>query len=147
MSGDNWSQGMYGGAYYPDATAQFLAKLVNASPYKNDFYVWYAVGTNDVRLDQTHNQALAMAKLTDTFNSANFSYHMKQGGQHDFNAVWEFCYHALQFFFPKSGEATAVSTVHSDSATPPSLYSLSGTRLKQAPQHGIYIADGRKIVR
>ena len=34
MSGDNWSQGMYGGAYYPDETAKFLADLVNASPYK-----------------------------------------------------------------------------------------------------------------
>ncbi len=106
MSGDNWSQGMYGGAYYPDETAQFLADLVNQSPYGNDFYVWYAVGTEDVRIDQTHNQALAMAKLADTFNSANFSYHMKQGGQHDFNAVWEFCYHALQFFFPPTNSQT-----------------------------------------
>ena len=100
MSGDNWSQGMYGGQYHPDETAQFLADLVNKSPYKDDFYVWYAVGTEDVRLPQTHNQALAMAKLTDTFNAKNFSYHMKEGGQHDFYAVWEFCYHALQFFFP-----------------------------------------------
>ena len=100
MSGDNWSQGMYGGQYYPDETAQFLADLVGKSPYKNDFYVWYACGTEDVRLPQSHNQALAMAKLTDTFNSSNFSYHMKEGGRHDFNAVWEFCYHALQFFFP-----------------------------------------------
>ena len=100
MSGDNWSQGMYGGEYYPEATAQFLADLVNASPYGNDFYVWYACGTEDVRLPQSHNQALAMAKLTDTFNAKNFSYHMKEGGRHGFNAVWEFCYHALQFFFP-----------------------------------------------
>lgn len=104
MSGDNWSQGMYGGAYHPDETAKFLADLVNASPYKNDFYVWYAVGSKDVRIDQTHNQALAMSKLTDTFNTSNFSYHMKDGGRHDFNAVWEFCYHALQFFFPKTSQ-------------------------------------------
>jgi len=105
MSGDNWSQGMYGGQYYPDETAQFLADLVNKSPYRDDFYVWYACGSEDVRLPQSHNQALAMAKLTDTFNSTNFSYHMKEGGRHDFNAVWEFCYHALQFFFPaKSSE-------------------------------------------
>ena len=96
----NWSQGMYGGQYYPDETAQFLADLVGKSPYKNDFYVWYACGSEDVRLPQSHNQALAMAKLTDTFNAKNFSYHMKEGGKHDFNAVWEFCYHALQFFFP-----------------------------------------------
>ena len=59
MSGDNWSQGMFGGQYYPEATARFLADLVNASPYGNDFYVWYAVGTNDVRKPQTHNQAMA----------------------------------------------------------------------------------------
>ncbi len=109
MSGDNWSQGMYGGAYYPDETAQFLADIVNKSPYKDDFYVWYAVGTEDVRIDQTHNQALAMAKLTDTFNSTNFSYHMKEGGRHDFNAVWEFCYHALQFFFPAKTPTMDVS--------------------------------------
>lgn len=100
MSGDNWSQGMYGGQYYPDETAQFLADLVNKSPYRDDFYVWYACGSEDVRLPQSHNQALAMAKLTDTFNAKNFSYHMKEGGKHDFNAVWEFCYHVLQFFFP-----------------------------------------------
>ena len=100
MSGDNWNQGMYGGQYYPDETAQFLADLVNKSPYRDDFYVWYACGSEDVRLPQSHNQALAMAKLTDTFNAKNFSYHMKEGGKHDFNAVWEFCYHALQFFFP-----------------------------------------------
>ena len=70
---------------------------------------------------------------------------MKQGGQHDFNAVWEFCYHALQSFFPKSGESIAVC---SDSATPQLLYSLSGIvpRISHlAPR--IYIADGRKIVR
>ena len=100
MSGDNWSQGMYGGQYYPDETVLFLADLVNRSPYRDDFYVWYACGTEDVRLPQSHNQALAMAKLTDTFNAKTFSYHMKEGGRHDFNAVWEFCYHALQFFFP-----------------------------------------------
>ncbi|MBQ9397239.1 MAG: hypothetical protein IJU08_01940, partial [Bacteroidales bacterium] len=100
MSGDNWSHGMFGGASRPDETAKFLADLVNASPYRNDFYVWYAVGTRDVRIDQTHNQALAMGKLTETFNSTNFSYHQKEGGQHDYNAVWEFIYNAFPFFYP-----------------------------------------------
>lgn len=101
MSGDNWHVEMFGGQTRPKETADFLAGLVNASPYKNDFYVWYAVGSDDVRLPQTHNQALAMAALPETFNSRNFSYHQKQGGRHDFNAVWEFCYNALPFFFPK----------------------------------------------
>lgn len=100
MSGDNWHEGMYGGEYYPDETARFLASVVNGSQYKGDFYVWYAVGTDDVRYAQTNNQALAMAKLTDTFNSQNFSYHQKQGGHHDMQAVWEFIYNALPSFFP-----------------------------------------------
>ena len=99
MSGDNWSQGMYGGQYHPKETAEFLADLVRNSDFKNDFYVWYAVGDNDVRLPQTHNQALAMSEIQDVFNSNTFSYHQKKGGQHDFNAVNEFCYHALQYFF------------------------------------------------
>ena len=112
MSGDNWSQGMYGGQYHPKETAAYLADIVNKSGYKDDFYVWYAVGTKDVRLPQTDNQAKAMGELTDTFNSNNFSYHMKEGGQHDFNAVWEFCYHALQFFFPPQQTSIPVTATY-----------------------------------
>ena len=115
MSGDNWSQGMYGGQYHPKETAEFLADIVNKSAYKDDFYVWYAVGTKDVRLPQTENQAKAMGELTETFNSTNFSYHMKEGGQHDFNAVWEFCYHALQFFFPASTQIPVTQTFNKES--------------------------------
>ena len=107
MSGDNWSQGMYGGQYHPDETAQFLADIVNRSPYRDDFYVWYAVGTNDSRFPQTHNQAMAMSRLTDTFNARNFSYHQREGGLHDFNSVWEFCYNALPFFFPAESSPVA----------------------------------------
>lgn len=101
MSGDNWHIRMFGGQYEPEATAAFLAEVVNASDYKDDgFYVWYAVGTHDSRFYQTHNQASAMMALPETFNAKNFSYHQKEGGQHDFNSVWEFCYNALPFFFP-----------------------------------------------
>lgn len=135
---------MYGGAYYSDATARFLADLVNASPYKNDFYVWYAVGTEDVRIDQTHNQAMAMAKLTDTFNVNTFSYHMKEGGRHDFNAVWEFCYHALQFFFP-ANEASAVRSVKRESVATGRAYTLGG--MLASGGRGIQIIDGKKIIK
>ncbi|MBR1448166.1 MAG: hypothetical protein IJ588_05405, partial [Prevotella sp.] len=144
MSGDNWSQGMYGGQYYPEATAQFLADLVNASPYGNDFYVWYACGTEDVRLPQSDNQAKAMGALSDTFNAKNFSYHMKEGGRHDFNAVWEFCYHALQFFFPASGEANAIRSTRADSPMTARAYNLSGI---PASGRGIKIVDGEKVIR
>lgn len=42
MSGDNWHIEMFGGASMPEETAAFLADMVKASHYKNDFYVWYA---------------------------------------------------------------------------------------------------------
>ena len=50
----------------------------------------------------THTQALAMMALSETFNAKNFSYHQREGGQHDFNSVWEFCYNALPVFFSKN---------------------------------------------
>lgn len=101
MSGDSWHIRMYGGQYEPEATAAFLASVVNASESGGDnFHVWHAVGTSDSRFYQTHNQALACMNLTDTFTSANFSYYQKDDGYHDFNAVYEFCYNALPSFFP-----------------------------------------------
>lgn len=100
MSGDNWHVRMFGGQYEPETTAQFLASVVNDSQFKDNFYVWYAVGTADSRFYQTHNQAMAMMEIPETFNASNFSYHQREGGLHDFNSVWEFCYNALPFMFP-----------------------------------------------
>lgn len=111
MSGDSWHIRMYGGQYEPEATAAFLASVVNASDFSGDnFHVWHAVGTNDSRFYQTHNQALACMNLTNTFTPANFSYHQKEGGYHDFNAVYEFCYNALPSFFPID-QSTSIENV------------------------------------
>lgn len=99
MSGDNWHVTMYGGAIYPEETAEFLASVVDASSYKNDFHVWHAVGSSDVRYEQTHNQGMAMMQLPE-FGPSTYSYHERKGGQHDFNSVWEFLYNALPTFFP-----------------------------------------------
>ena len=86
-----------------------------------------------------------MAKLTDTFNSKNFSYHMKQGGRHDFYAVWEFLYNALPFIFPKN-ESTTIHVTRSGYSNAESVYSLNGTRLAQA-HRGINIINGKKVIR
>ena len=108
MSGDNWHVEMFGGATHPEETADFLASLVAASPYRDDFRVWYAVGSRDVRLPQTHNQALAMAARPGVFGPGHFSYWQKPGGRHDLDAVLEFLYNALpQFFPPDAGEPAA----------------------------------------
>ena len=101
ISGSSWHFGTYGGANRPAETAQFLADLVKASPYSGDgFYVYVGNGTDDAVYSQPHNQSLAMAEHPDVFNSTNFTYNMKEGGRHDFNAVWEHLYHALQTIFP-----------------------------------------------
>ena len=101
ISGSSWHYGTYGGANRPEETAQFLADLVKASPYGGDgFYIYVGNGNNDAVYSQPHNQSLAMAEHPDVFNSQNFTYNMKEGGRHDFNAVWEHLYHALQTIFP-----------------------------------------------
>lgn len=105
MSGDSWHVETFGGQTEPEQTAQFLASVVKASSFGTDdgFHVWHAVGTQDSRFYQTHNQAMACMQLTDVFTSLNYSYHHKEGGYHDFNAVMEFVYNALPFFFPEAG--------------------------------------------
>lgn len=105
MSGDSWHVSTFGGQNAPEQTARFLASVVSASPFGSDngFHVWHAVGTQDSRFYQTHNQAIACMQLTDVFTPHNFSYHQKEGGYHDFNATMEFVYNALPFFFPKEG--------------------------------------------
>lgn len=123
MSGDSWHVSIFGGQTVPEQTAQFLASVVQASPYGTDngFHVWHAVGTQDARFYQTHNQAMACMQLTEVFTPHNFSYHQREGGQHDYNSVVEFVYNALPFFFPPEAEqsftrTTRISDVMNDPA-------------------------------
>lgn len=88
-------KGFLTGAVKPDATFA-----------KNDFR---SVGLRDVRLPQTHNQALAMAAHPDVFGPDHFSYHQKPGGRHDLAAVLEFLYNALPEFFPAEAPAPAAA--------------------------------------
>ena len=123
MSGDSWHVSTFGGQTAPEQTAQFLASVVQASPYGTDngFHIWHAVGTQDARFYQTHNQAMACMQLTDVFTPHNFSYHQREGGQHDYNSVVEFVYNALPFFFPAETRqsftrTTRISDVMNDPA-------------------------------
>lgn len=141
MSGDNWHIRMFGGQSAPKETAEFLATVVNGSPYGDNFYVWYAVGTADSRFYQTHNQAMAMMEIPETFNSSNFSYHQKEGGQHDFNSVWEFCYNAIPFMFPKQQESDINPVVADINGVGESrMYDLNGRIVNpDTAERGIYI--------
>lgn len=99
MSGDNWHVATFGGALYPRETAAFLATVVDSSAYRRDFHVWHAVGTADVRYDQTNLQGMAMMQLPE-FGASTYSYHERTGGRHDMSSVREFIYNALPTFFP-----------------------------------------------
>lgn len=140
MSGDNWHIRMFGGQYAPKETAEFLATVVDNSPYKDNFYVWYAVGTADSRFEQTDNQARAMMDIPETFNSSNFSYHQKEGGQHDFNSVWEFCYNALPFMFPGRNNSGIDNALSNGKTETTKAYNLNGMPVDlDMATNGIYI--------
>lgn len=101
MSGDCWHLGMYAGREQPEQTARFLASVINSSQFNGDnFHIWHCVGTDDMIFSQTDNQARACMDLGDTFTPENFSYLQREGGRHDFNSVWEFCYNVIPLFFP-----------------------------------------------
>lgn len=51
------------------------------------------------RFSQPDNQMKAMFKLTDTFNSSNLIYLMREGGYHDMDSVIECTYNGLQRIF------------------------------------------------
>lgn len=97
MSGDSWIIEMYGGRYEPEKTANKLKEIADSSNY--DFYICQTNGTNDAVFSQPDNQMKAMFKLTDTFNSSNLIYLMKDGGYHNLDAVMECTYNGLQKVF------------------------------------------------
>ena len=138
MSGDNWHVEMFGGATHPEETADFLASLVAASPYRDDFRVWYAVGSRDVRLPQTHNQALAMAARPGVFGPGHFSYWQKPGGCHDLAAVLEFLYNALPEFFPAEAPAPAA-------APPPPAPFMANTPVREVVAAPEFAPFGRLL--
>ena len=88
---------IYGGREEPEETASRLKEIADNSNY--DFYICQTNGTNDAVFSQPDNQMKAMFELTDTFNSGNLIYLMKEGGYHDMDSVVECTYNGLQRIF------------------------------------------------
>lgn len=59
------------------------------------------MGTDDVVRSQTIWQAEEMLSRDGAFPPEHYVFYQKDGGQHDFEAVQEFMFHALPLFFPK----------------------------------------------
>lgn len=148
MSGDNWHVAMFGGTTRPAETAAFLATVVDASPFKSAFHVWHGVGSNDSRYAQSHNQARAMMQLPE-FGPEVYSYHERQGGQHDFCSVWEFCYNALPALFPMHAErSTGVGRApQAAGKSRRTAHTLNGRRATSLDGAGLYVVNGRKVKR
>lgn len=105
VSGDCWSLGRFAGMNRPDDTAAYLAERVQQSPYAGTgFYIWAASGTNDSAYREILLQIEGMARLNNMFNTANMTFHQKEGARHEFRPIPEYLYNALPFFFPKSDE-------------------------------------------
>lgn len=80
-----------------EETANRLKQIADNSNY--DFYICQTNGTNDAVFSQPDNQMKAMFKLTDTFNSSNLIYLMREDGYHDMDSVVECTYNGLQRVF------------------------------------------------
>ena len=94
LSGDCWIKGTYGGLYYPEETVDAIIDKIDESKYKNDFYIYEGIGTNDPIFDQTDSQIKEMIKREE-FNENNLKYGIKQNGRHDLIAVREYLYNFL----------------------------------------------------
>ena len=105
ISGDCWSLGRFAGMNRSDDTAAYLAEKIQQSPYAGSgFYIWAASGTNDSAYSEIWRQIEGMARLGDVFNTANMTFHLKEGARHEFRPIPEYLYNALPFFFPKNNE-------------------------------------------
>jgi enterochelin esterase-like enzyme len=146
FSGDCWSLGAFAGMNRPDATARYLAEKINQTNYSGTgFYVWAAAGTSDSAYSETLLQIQGMARLPETFNEKNMSFHQKQGASHEYRPTFEYLYNALPMMFTAS-DNSGIRSVNIDSEHNPDFYDLSGLKVSKPLSKGIYISNQKKIL-
>ena len=101
MSGSSWYYGTYGD-FQIEKNVDFIQELVEEKNLnERGYFIYHAVGTDDVVRSQTIWQAEEMLSRDGVFPPEHYVFYQKEGGQHDFEAVQEFMFHALPLFFPK----------------------------------------------
>ncbi len=101
MSGSSWYYGTYGD-FQTVRNVDFIQQLVaEKNLNERGYFIYHAVGTDDVVRSQTIWQAEEMLSRDGAFPPEHYVFYQKDGGQHDFEAVQEFMFHALPLFFPK----------------------------------------------
>ena len=147
ISADCWSLGAFAGMNRPDETASYLAGKINVSAYSgNGFYIWAAAGTSDSAYSETLLQIQGMARLPDTFNETNISFHQKQGATHDYLPTIEYLYNALPLMFPVNSHSM-LPEISIDDSDSQELYNIQGLKVTNPTSGGIYIAKGKKFIK
>ena len=97
MSGSCWYCGTYGD-FQIEKNVAFIDDLVKENDLnERGYFIYHVVGTNDTVRSQSINMAEEMLKH-DIFDG-HYVFYLKEGGYHDFEAVQEYLYNALPFFF------------------------------------------------
>ena len=98
MSGSSWYYGTYGDFQFKK-NVDFIENLVKTQKLdERGYFIYHAVGTNDAVKYQSEEMAKEMLGRK-TFTPDHYVFYEKTGGQHDFNAIYEFMYNALPLFF------------------------------------------------
>ena len=101
MSGSSWYYGTYGN-FQTERNVDYIQQLVEEKNLnERGYFIYHAVGTDDVVRSQTIWQAEEMLSRDGVFPPEHYMFYQKEGGQHDFEAVQEFMFHALPLFFPQ----------------------------------------------
>lgn len=104
LSGDIWTYDKAGKKQDAAASAKWMADMVNASGYANDFQVYGYSGTKDIAGTPEKNAINALSKHYPTFrfygDNTNIRFSMKEGGEHYYGDINQYLYYALPLLWP-----------------------------------------------
>ncbi len=99
MSGSSWYYGTYGD-FQTVRNVDYVQRIVEENDLnERGYFIYHAVGTEDVVKSQTLMMADEMLSRDGVFPPEHYVFYQKAGGHHDFDAVQEFMFNALPLFF------------------------------------------------
>ena len=99
MSGSSWYYGTYGD-FQTVRNVDYVQQIVEENGLnERGYFIYHAVGTEDVVKGQTLMMADEMLSRDGVFPPEHYMFYQKESGHHDFDAVQEFMFNALPLFF------------------------------------------------
>jgi len=99
LSGDIWTYDAEGKKQDANKSAEWMADMVNASAYANDFQVYGYSGSKDMAGEPEKNVIKALRDYAPTFRyggmNGNLRFSMKEGGQHFYGDINQYLYYCL----------------------------------------------------